>query len=107
MAVGKKFEVNNDNGNKSDVAGENYWISDLADETFAKSVLIGRHFDKSLTSQKAFGGYYYVASGTVCIANGGGFDHLWRSNVLCQRAWIQEGSRWYLYGARLMYKRIE
>lgn len=107
VAVGKKFEVNNNNGNAFDVAGANYWISDLADETFAKSVLIGRHFDKSLTSQKAFGGYYYVADGTACIANGGGFDHLWRSNVLCQRAWIREGSRWYLYGARLMYKHIE
>ena len=83
-----------------------YWITDLDDEVAAKGVSFGRSYDLSLTSDKAFGAYYYLSSPNVMIANGGGFDHLWRCNVLTLRAWIGPESRWYLYGARLMFKNI-
>lgn len=97
-----------DNGNKSDVSGANYWIDSLLDDQFAKYVSIGKAWDKSYTSASAFGAYYYLrTNGTYGVANGGGFDHLWRCNMLTQRAWINETQRWYLYGARMMYKHID
>lgn len=105
--IGKVFEANTDNGNKGDVTGYNYWITSLADETFAKFALIGRSYDKSLLCGAAFGGYYYMyADRTVYIVNGGGFDHKWRCNMLTNRAWITANTKWFLYGARMMYKHI-
>ena len=100
------FLENNDNGNKADVTGDNYWITSLEDNIFARGIPFARTYDKSLTSKKAFGGYYYLKNTLVTIANGGGFDHLYRCNILTQRAWIVTTQRWYLYGARLMYKDI-
>lgn len=104
--VSDLFTLQNDNGNKSDVTGSNYWITELNNDIFAKGVLFGRTYDKNLVSTKAFGGYYYLYNGTVVISNGGGFDHLWRCNMLTQRAWQRSETRWYLYGARMMYKNI-
>ena len=100
------FLENNDNGNKADVTGDNYWITSLEDNIFARGIPFARTYDKSLTSKKAFGGYYYLKNTLVTIANGGGFDHLYRCNILTQRAWIATTQKWYLYGARLMYKDI-
>ena len=106
LPVGKVLTENNDNGIKTDLTGRNYWITSLVNDTFAKCVPFGKQYDKSLTSKQAFGGYYYLTGDTKCIANGGGFDHLWRCNILTQRAWISPASKWYLYGARLMFKKI-
>lgn len=104
--VSALFTQQSDNGNKGDVTNANYWIDSLNQDPFAKGVLFGRTYDKSLVSTKAFGGYYYLNSGTVIISNGGGFDHLYRCNMLTQRAWQTDDIRWYLYGARMMYKNI-
>ena len=101
------FLPQTNNGNKSDVLNQNYWVTDLEDNIFTKGIDFGRSFDTDLTSDKAFGGYYYLRSDNVCIANGGGFDHLWRSNMMTNRAWILDTSRWFLYGARLMFKNIQ
>lgn len=101
--------ANTDNGSKSDTTGVNYWIDSLLDDTFAKFVLFGGSYDKALVSTQAFGAYYYLNTGTRIIANGGGFDHKWRCNMLTQRAWIPStgsGSKWYLYGARLLFKKL-
>ena len=106
LPQGAIFLENNDNGDKADVVGSNYWITTLDDNTFVKGVPFGRTYDKDLTSVKAFGGYYYLKNTLVSIANGGGFDHLYRSNIMTQRAWIATTQKWYLYGARLMYKAI-
>lgn len=106
LPVGDTLVENTDNGSKADVAGSNYWVTSLLNDTFAKSVDFGKTYDKSLVSTKAFGAYYYLFDEIVCIANGGGFDHLWRCNVLTQRAWIQNDNKWYLYGARLMFKKV-
>ena len=95
-----------DNGNKADVVGSNYWITEMLNDVFIKGVSFGKTFSTDLTSKEAFGGYYYLNNGIVCIANGGGFDHLYRCNILTQRAWISSTTKWYLYGARLMYKNI-
>ena len=105
-SIGDILPLNTSNGNKNDVVNQNFWIDKLINDTFGKSVLFGKSYDKSLISTKAFGGYYYLQSGVRCIANGGGFDHLYRCNMLTQRAWIDTQYRWYLCGARLMFKRI-
>jgi hypothetical protein len=39
----------------------------------------------------------------IC-ANGGGFDHRNRCNLLTTRAWVWNDTRWHLYGARLLFK---
>lgn len=102
------FPENASNGNKNDVTGANFWVTSLTNDTFAKFVPIGKSWDKSLLSTQAFGAYYYLLhGGTFAIANGGGYDHLWRCNMLTQRAWIAEDTRWYLYGARMMFKKID
>lgn len=106
LPVGNVYEENMDNGDKRDITGWNYWITELDNDIFAKGVDFARAYDKSLTSTKAFGAYYYMAAYTACIANGGGFDHLYRCNVLTQRAWVAENAKWYLYGARLIYKNV-
>ena len=97
---------NNDNGHKDDLSGYNYWITRLGQFDFAKGISFGVEYDKSLVSTQAFGAYHYLNSGTVSIVNGGGFDHLWRCNILTNRAWNTKTGKWYLYGARLMYKNI-
>lgn len=104
--VGSLFTQQSDNGSKADVADANYWVDDLFDDYFTEGVAFGKSWDKTLTSQKAFGAYYYLNNGKNIIANGGGFDHLYRCNMLTQRAQIVLNSQWYLYGARLMYKHL-
>ena len=94
------------NGDRSDVPDANYWITDLNDFSFGKSYDFGKTWDMSLLSTQAFGAFYYLGSGTKIIANGGGFDHLYRCNMLTQRAWIRPSDKWYLYGARLLYKHL-
>jgi hypothetical protein len=101
------------NGTKNDENSSqypNYWVTSLVNDYFAKGVAFGKSFDEShdgtITSTKAFGAYYYLDSGTKIIANGGGFDHQYRCNVLTQRAWITSTNKWYLYGARLIFKNI-
>ena len=107
VPIGEPYIENNDNGIKSDDKNVNYWISSLADEPFAQSVLFGKDYDMNLTSQEGFGGYYYLnANGTFFVANGGGFDHQWRCNMLTNRAWITTETYWYLYGARLIFKNL-
>lgn len=105
--VGKVLTANADNGDKSDVVDKNYWITSLVNDTFAKALLFGDAYDKSLTSVKAFGGYYYLYNQEAMhIVNGGGFDHAYRCNPLTNRAWLSNNITWYLYGARLIRKHI-
>lgn len=104
--VSALFPENSDNGTKIDTVGYNYWITTLDNNILSHGVCFGRTYDKSLTSVKAFGGYYYLLNGVMTIANGGGFDHYVRCNMLTQRAWIGATMRWYLYGARLIFKNI-
>lgn len=104
--IGQPLILQKDNGKKPDVVGSNYWITSLIDATVAKNIPFGDAFDTSLNSTQAFGAYYYLADERRIIANGGGFDHLYRCNILTQRAWIKTDTKWYLYGARLMYKNI-
>ena len=103
---GALFTQNDDNGSKADVTGYNYWVTDLDDNIFEKGIDFGKTFNLNLTSDKAFGAYYYLYSSKVVITNGGGFDHLWRCNILTQRAWNSPTTQWYLIGARLMYKHL-
>lgn len=105
--VGAIFQENNDNGSKADVVGSNYWLSELDNNIFTKGISFGRTYDKNLVSTKSFGAYYYLKNGVVIISNGGGFDHLWRCNMLTHRAWQETGKTSYLYGARLIYKNID
>lgn len=107
--IGKTLTPQMSNGNKSDIAGVNYWITSLMNDIFAKGSVFGNAWDTSLVSTKAFGAYYYLSDKNtpVIISHGGGFDHLWRCNILTQRAWQDAGNRWYLYGARLMFKNID
>lgn len=103
---GLTFVENTDNGEKADITGANYWITKFDDNIFTRGIPFGRTYDKSLTSKKAFGAYYYLKNDNVCIVNGGGYDHLYRCNVLTLRAWILSTNKWYLYGARMMFKQI-
>ena len=101
------LDIGNDNGHKGDVVGYNYWITKLFYHDFSKGISFGKEYDKQLTSGQAFGAYYYLTKGTRVILNGGGYDHLWRCNMLTNRAWQSKTGKWYLYGARLMYKHIQ
>lgn len=111
--VGNMLPIQEDNGAKKDInttSEPNYWITSLVDDYFAKGVSFGKTFDEihngNITSAKGFGAYYYLQDGEKAIANGGGFDHLWRCNMLTNRAWIIPTAKWYLYGARLIFKNI-
>ena len=104
---GKLFIENSSNGDFSlDAPNTNYWINALDNNIFTKGIPFARSYDKSLVSTQAFGAYYYLMTSNRIIANGGGYDHIWRCNILTQRAWISNTQKWYLYGARLMYKHL-
>jgi len=51
-----------------------------------------------------FGDYYYLNRRATCYVHGGGFDHYWRCGLFTLRGWFTDTGRWYLYGARLIYK---
>ena len=104
--VGEPLPENNDNGDfiLIDRPGKNFWITSLIDNS---GISFGKEWNKNLTSRQAFGAYYYLSKGLTIIANGGGFDHGYRCNMLTNRAWIRSDKKWHLYGARLIYKPIE
>lgn len=51
-----------------------------------------------------FGDYYYLSKSATCYVHGGGFDHYWRCGLFTLRGWQTDTRRWYLYGARMIYK---
>ena len=108
--IGDALPLQSSNGNKSDVnaaATPNFWMTKMLNDTFAKGSAFGKEYDtehNGLLSAMGFGGYYYLNNGNNLVVHGGGFDHLWRSNVLTFRGQIAANQRWFLYGARLMYK---
>ncbi len=51
-----------------------------------------------------FGDYYYLNAKATCYVHGGGFDHYWRCGLFTLRGWVTDTLRWYLYGARMIYK---
>lgn len=51
-----------------------------------------------------FGDYYYLSATATCYVHGGGFDHYWRCGLFTLRGWQTDTRRWYLYGARMIYK---
>lgn len=107
--VGALLPAQSDNGQKNDNVGVNHWVSSLLNDIFAKGNCFGKSFDDNLTSRKAFGAFYYLRNAVdvpYIISNGGGFDHEIRCNMLTNRAWQNSTQRWYLYGARLMFKNI-
>jgi hypothetical protein len=53
-----------------------------------------------------FGDYYYLNKRATCYVHGGGFDHFWRCGLFTLRGWQSDKSRWYLYGARLIYRPV-
>ena len=116
IPIGALLPAQSSNGNKPDVNSvsyPNFWITSLLYDYFYKGIIFGKTFDEvhdeSITSTKGYGGYYYLYGGETApfiISNGGGYDHLWRCNMLTNRAWQSAANRWYLYGARLMFKNI-
>ncbi|MBR5730204.1 MAG: hypothetical protein IKX61_08395 [Prevotella sp.] len=104
---GNQFEtINNDNGTPDDVRGSNYWVTKLIDDSELAGISFGTAYDKNLTSNEAFGAYFYLRDGLNIVVNGGGFDHRNRCNLLTTRAWITPSYKWHLYGARLLFKDI-
>jgi len=104
---GSPFAVNTDNGSMQDETGKNCWVSTLLPDTEQKGISLGYTYDKTLTSENAYGAYYYMGEGLCIMTNGGGFDHRNRCNLLTTRAWDGPDTRWHLYGARLLYKEIK
>ncbi len=102
--VDYSFPYNGDNGMQIDKPGYNFWITRLYHNPSEPHLSFGTAFDSQLRSNQAFGAYYYLREGLHIIANGGGFDHEFRCNILTNRAWIYPGRKWHLYGARLMYR---
>ena len=98
--------INDDNGTLKDTRGINYWVSKLMDDNESKGISFGIEYNKDLTSNEAFGAYFYLSDGLNITVNGGGFDHSNRCNLLTTRAWITPSYRWHLYGARLLFKDI-
>ncbi len=107
VPLGDILPANDDNGNKNDIEGRNCWVTSLMNDPFAQYLSFGKTYEKTLSSEKAFGAYYYLYNeAEMHIVNGGGFDHLWRSNILTNRAWTATSFGWYLYGSRLMFKDV-
>ena len=73
----------------------------------AAGIAMGNAFSNTMTSQEAFGAYYYVFDAHGFCVNGGGFDHRNRCNLLTTRGWVHDGTRWHLYGARLLFKELK
>lgn len=96
--------TNDDNGTLVDGRGTNCWVSKLIDDNESKGISFGIAFNKDITSNEAFGAYFYLSDGLNITVNGGGFDHRNRCNLLTTRAWIPPSYRWHLYGARLLFK---
>ena len=96
--------TNDDNGTLVDGRGTNCWVSKLIDDNESKGISFGIAFNKDITSNEAFGAYFYLSDGLNITVNGGGFDHRNRCNLLTTRAWISPSYRWHLYGARLLFK---
>ena len=114
VPIGPVLPLQSSNGNKNDVNTSqtpNYWIIRLLNPIFAKGNSFASAFDEthdgSITSAKSFGGYYYLNTGLKGVVNGGGFDHLYRCNMLTNRAQIASDDKWFLYGGRLMYKNLD
>lgn len=111
--IGDKLPIQSTNGHKSDInttTNPNFWMTKMLNDTFAKGSAFGKEFDTKhdgLLSSMGFGGYYYLNTGSRLVVHGGGFDHLWRSNILTFRASITANQKWFLYGGRLMYKHIK
>lgn len=103
---GMVYTEQTSNGSKADSTGVNYWVESLNYDPLNKDVIMGRTYDTSLTSAKAFGAYYYMQAGIKIVCNGGGFDHLYRSNILTNRVWDGVNIKWYLYGARMIFKNV-
>ena len=112
IPYGNILPLQTSNGNKNDVnisTTPNFWMTKMMNDTFAKGSSFGNTYDtehNGLLSTMGFGGYYYLNDGFRMIVAGGGFDHLWRSNILTFRAWYSVTDKWYLYGARLMFKNL-
>jgi hypothetical protein len=106
VPIGDLLPQQDSNGTKADVTGSNFWVTKMFNPYFGKGVTFGKEWNTSLTSDKAFGAYYYLMTGRKIVANGGGFDHLFRCNMLTNRAWLNTNDVWYLYGSRLLYKNI-
>ncbi len=100
------FPYNDNNGVQRDTPGNNFWTTSLVYDSDYPFVCFGDDYSATINSDKAFGAYYYRRDGVNIIANGGGFDHEFRCNILTHRAWIYPDKRWFLYGARLLYKPI-
>jgi len=99
------FPLQDNNGTtKSDLLNTHFWIDKLNNDHFLPSDIMGNSVNMNQLSTEGFGGHYYMYSGNRIIANGGGFDHLYRCNILTNRAWIANNNKWYLYGGRLIFK---
>ena len=107
VPVGPELPYNATLGKQIDKPGYNYWVTSLMYAADAPAMSFGQAFDSQIYSYKAFGAFHYLREGRNILANGGGFDHEFRSNILTNRAWIYAGKAWYLYGSRLMYKPLE
>ncbi len=99
-----EFPFNDDNGVQVDKSRNNFWVVSLLCDSTQTAMSFGEQFSNTILSNQAFGAYYYRRDGTNIIANGGGFDHEFRCNMLTNRAWIYPDKKWFLYGARLIKK---
>lgn len=105
--VGDVLPFNDNNGQEVNERGKNFWVTSLTYYKDKPWICFGTSYNTQIYSLQSYGAYYYLRDGIMTIANGGGFDHRMRCNMLTNRAWVYPTQRWYLYGARLIYKNIE
>ena len=104
---GDTFPSSRELGTLDDTRDVNRWVSTLMDDPEQRGIAMGNAFSNTMTSQEAFGAYYYVFDAHGFCVNGGGFDHRNRCNLLTTRGWVHDGTRWHLYGARLLFKELK
>ena len=80
------------------------WLALPLDCTFGAAAAVPGQSERLRSGH--FGDYYYLNERADCYVHGGGFDHYWRCGLFTLRGWGSDTQHWYLYGSRLIYKRL-
>ena len=108
ISKSKKYEIKLQDNMFRRMDSSLYYSIKIGDYELRIAILSCLEDFEALLRNNKYKGYHYIETKITPngILNGGGFDHLWRCNMLTNRAWMKDTTMWYLYGARLIFKNI-